>query len=106
VAEVPWSGGAVAEDGDRRRLGRPEAAQHAAQLLRLMVGLGRDAGEDKLLVVVVADLRDNYLKGTGLVAAHRTDVATVDRERDRLRRGRRRGPWRRQRLAFQPGADL
>ena len=78
LAQGTRSVGAVAQDGDRRRRCRTQVVQHAAQLLCLMVGFRRHAGEDDVIAVVVADLGDEDLEGADLVAAHRADVTAID----------------------------
>ena len=45
--------------------------RHAAQLLCLPIGLGRNAAEYDLIAIVVADLGDKNLEGPPLVAANR-----------------------------------
>src|SRR4051812_11111602 len=97
--------GTVAQDGDRPRLCRSKVVQHPAQLLRLVVGLVRHAGEDPVFAIVVAGLRDHDLEGPHLTARYRSDVAGVDGQRDRAGRDRRRGSGRCRRLTFQPCAD-
>src|SRR5258708_4044934 len=86
--------------------GATEAMQHAAQLLPLSVSLGRHAAEHNLLAVVVADLRREDLKGTHLVAAHRSHVTSVDAKGDRSRRRRWCRSWCRDRFPLQSGADV
>jgi transposase len=85
LAEPPWSLGAIAQDRHRRRRRRAEIKQHAPELLRLVIGFRRHAGEDDVLAVVIADLRHEDLEGTHLVGADRPDVAGIDRPRDRFR---------------------
>src|SRR5260370_37545001 len=80
--------------------------QHASQLLPLSVSLGPNAAEHDLLAVVVADLRREDLKGTHLVAAHRSHVTSVDAKGDRSRRRRRCRSWCRDRFPLQSGADV
>ena len=79
--------------------------QHAAQLVPLSVSLGRHTAEHDLLAVAVADLRREDLKGTHLVAAHRSHVTSVDGKGDRSRRRRCRS-WCRDRFPLQSGADV
>src|SRR5271165_5521583 len=67
LAKGARSVGTVAQDGDRRRRCRTQVVQHAAQLLCLVVGLGRHAGEDDVLAVVVAGLRDDRYVSTTLI---------------------------------------
>src|SRR4051794_23620215 len=91
--------------GHRRRLRRPEIVQDTAQLLRLVIGLVRHAGEDHLLTVVVAGPGDDDLEGPYLMGGHCSDMTGVDGERDRAGRQRWRGSGRCRRLTFKPRAD-
>jgi hypothetical protein len=82
LAEGAWPVGAVAQDGDRRARRRAEAPQHAAQLLVLPVRFRRHAAEHHGLALGAADLGDEGLEGTHLVAAHRSHMTGVDAERN------------------------
>jgi hypothetical protein len=107
LAERARPVGAVAQDGAGVPWRRAEAEQHAAQLLRLPVGLGRHAAEHDLLAFGGADLGDEDLEGAHPIAAHRPHVAGVDAESDRALLRRRRGRLRRrQRRSLEPGPDL
>jgi hypothetical protein len=57
--------------------------QLAAQLLCLPIRLDRQTAERDVLAAVVADLSDENLEGTPLVAANRFHVPAVDGKRDR-----------------------
>src|ERR1700683_59463 len=98
--------GAIAQDGSRRARCRPEVMQHAAQLLCLPIRLGRHTAERDVLAVVVADLSDENLEGTPLVAANRFNAPAVDGKCDRACFGRARQARQRRRFSLEPGADM
>lgn len=98
--------GAIAQDGGRRARCRPEVMQRAAQLLCLPIRLGRHTGERDVLAVVVADLSDENLEGTPLVAANRFHMPAVDGKCDRSCFRRRSRGWQCRRFSLEPGADM
>jgi hypothetical protein len=89
LSQRPRPVGAIAEDGEPCARCCAKAMQHAAQLLGLPIGLGRHTAEDDLLAIIIAGLRNEYLEGPYLIAAHRAYVTGVDGQRDRLRVCRR-----------------
>ena len=92
--------GAIAQDGGRRARCRPEVMQHAAQLLCLPIRLGRHTAERDVLAVVVADLSDENLEGTPLVAANRFHMPAVNGKCDLSCFGRRSRGWQRRRFSL------
>jgi hypothetical protein len=98
--------GAIAQDGGRRARCRPEVMRHAAQLLCLPIRLGRHSAERDVLAVVVADLSDENLEGTPLVAANCLHMPAVDGKCNRSCFGRRSRGWQRRRFSLEPGADM
>ncbi len=61
-AQGTWPHGAVAQDRHWRLRRHPETLQNTAQLVALLVRLGRHAAEHDLLTIVIANVSDKHLE--------------------------------------------